>query len=314
MSVMPPEKQAIATIADAVTRLDPRMATVVLMRRGDDPLWTGLLPALRELGMEVSDVRLPPQDRCWAPPAPDDRGRLLVGGRAYAADVLIYHDPFGPGRPGADLQALYRLLDCGVKMVFVDFPHGMTSTVAADPLRNAYLSALSADVETVVAAGAELRAVLQDSTQLRVRSGNTGVLEVSRPFEVRDDFTSALLDVPVLQLPYGEVWVVAPPESFDGAVELSMGRGRHIRARVRRGRLSREGGAGALPEFDTPMVELGIGLNRAAAWLPPTTLFEKSHGRLHVGFGDSGLIGGRRRERLHFDLPLSRDSSLDKEW
>ncbi|MEO3797007.1 hypothetical protein ABGB14_42980 [Nonomuraea sp. B10E15] len=314
MSVLPPERQAIAAIADAVTRLDRRTATVLLVRRGDDPLWTGLPAALRELGMEVGDVRLPARDRCWAPPAPDGRGRLIAGGRAYAADVLIYHDPFGPGGAGADLRALYRLLDCGIKVVFVDFPHGMTSAVAADPLRNAYLSALSADVETVVAAGAELRAVLQDSTRLRVRSGNAEVLEVSRPFEVRDDFTSALLDVPVLQLPYGEVWVVAPPESFDGAVELSVGRGGHVRARVRRGRLSPEEGFGALPAFDAPMVELGIGINKAARWLPPVTLFEKSHGRLHVGFGDSGLIGGRRRERLHFDLPLSRGSSLDKEW
>ena len=188
--------------------------------------------------MEVSDVRLPPQDRCLgAPRSGRHRGRLLVGGRAYAADVLIYHDPFGPGRPGADLQALYRLLDCGVKVVFVDFPHGMTSAVAAEPLRNAYLSALSADVETVVAAGAGTARRAPGRAPARVRSGSTGVLEVSRPFEVRDDFTSALLDVPVLQLPYGEVWVVAPPESFDGAVELSTGRGRHVRARVRRGRL-----------------------------------------------------------------------------
>ncbi|MFI9848242.1 hypothetical protein ACIHFD_65315 [Nonomuraea sp. NPDC051941] len=310
---MPLEEKAIAAIAEAVTRLDPRAATALLMRRGNDPLWTGLLRMLREMGVEAGDVRLAPQDRCWAPPTPDDHGHLLVDGRAYAADVLIYHDPFGPARPGADLLALYRLLDSGVKVVFVDFPHGMTRTVAADPLRNAYLGALSVDVGTVAAAGAELRAVLQDSAQLVVRSGNASVLEVSRPFEVRDDFTSALLDVPVLQLPYGEVWVVAAPESFHGAVELTVARGRNVRARVSRGRLSWEGDAGSLPEVGSPMVELGIGLNKAAPWLPPATLFEKSHGRLHAGFGDSGLIGGRRRERLHFDLPLSRDSSLDKE-
>ncbi|MGW4796333.1 hypothetical protein ACWEPC_28320, partial [Nonomuraea sp. NPDC004297] len=175
----------------------------------------------------------------------------------------------------------------------------------------AYLSALSADVETLVAAGAELRAELRDRVRLGVRSGDAAVLEVSRPFEVRDDFTSALLDVPVLQLPYGEVWVVAAPESFDGAVELAVGGGRTVRARVSRGRLSPEVGSGLLPGVEAPMVELGIGLNPAAPWLPPATLFEKSRGRLHAGFGDSVLIGGRRRDRLHFDLPLSRDSRLD---
>lgn len=299
---------ASGTVARAVARLRPQARSVAVVHRGTDPLWAGVAHLLRQEGRDVADVALPADDRSWRLPPTDGEGRLLLPGGARTVDVLVYHDPFGPSpaASGGDdgLDRLYALLEADIAAVFVAYPHGLSA--GAERVERAFRAALAAEEDALVQEAETLAARISDGRPLTVGSGGGAVLTVSPPFRVRDDFTSARLDVPVLQLPYGEVWVVADPERFNGDVELAVSARGRVRASVRAGWMEWRGGEPlAETALEHPVVEVGFGINPAAPWLPSATLFEKNRGSAHIGLGDSALIGGGRRAAVHFDLPLA---------
>lgn len=314
------EDAAAGTVARAVARLDPESETVCLVRRGDDPLWTRLVAALAADGRLVTEVPLAAMDRSWRLPAVDDAGRMMfswapadhgpAGTSLVDADVLVFQDPFGTGIGyDSDLRALYRLIGAGIKVVFAAFPHGLSDPALAERVRAIYLAAYRTGDAALEEAASSFRDRLERSAAVRIRCGAL-VLKVSRPYTVRDDFSSARLDVPVLQLPYGEVWIVAPPTAFNGCIEVIVGR-RTGTARVHEGELRWLDGEPGPDLADVRMVEIGLGFNPAALVLPGTTMFEKAQGALHVGFGDSLLIGGGIADRVHFDLPVAAGAALE---
>ncbi|WP_416485584.1 hypothetical protein [Streptomyces sp. CL12] len=269
---------------------------VLVAVRGAHPLWDMTVDRLRATGRRVTHEVLDEHARGWNP---------LSLYRAHPhSDVLVHHDPFVPetGAAGSPSDMVRDLLALGCSPVFVDFPSGLRDTALQRRLRSAYLAALEPSPTALRESADAVANVIGRARALDVVS-DAGVLRISRPWQLRDDWSSAACDGPVRQLPGAEVWLACEPERVDGVLSTAAGREPAVLT-VRAGRIR-----GGPPAFAAePIVELGIGVNPRAAWLPGTSLAEKAAGRLHVGFGDNALLGGSRTAPVHFDIPLSKDS------
>jgi hypothetical protein len=287
---------AARAIARAAARLRPPPAGALVISRGEHDLWSELMVALRERGFDAVHQVWPATTRQWLPATPGELAELAGAG---AVDLLVFHDPFGPatGAPGCQPPLLRQLTDSGVAVVFVEFPYGLREPRLRARTEAAYLRAL---VEPE--AGMRIRADLigdrlGSASAVAVGSGPGLELRVQGPWVVRTDWSSAELDVPVLQLPYGEFWIACDPDRVDGSFRYGQSTV-VVRAGIPTGLPGRAGQAAE------PLVEIGFGLNPRAPWLPGTCLAEKAHGHLHLGFGDNSLLGGSTERDLHYDAPL----------
>jgi hypothetical protein len=290
---------AADTLCEAVDSVAPGGLPVLIVARGDHELWDATCKRLADAGRPVLRESLERGAKDWDPwGAVRDR----AGVRA-----LIHHDPFAAQSSGCDAADIRRAVARGVGLVFVDFPHGLRDAAVERRLTDVYLTALARPPSPLRAAAARVRALLDGATAVVVAS-EAASLRIEGPWAVRDDWISAGLDVPVRQLPNGEVWLACDPERVDGEVVLGHGGPRPVR--IRRGRIVRDPAAHDAPgpgDLPDPVVELGIGLNPAAPWLRGTCLVEKAAGRLHLGFGDNTLLGGGVHAPFHYDVPLARD-------
>ncbi|WP_327129805.1 hypothetical protein [Streptomyces sp. NBC_01727] len=267
---------------------------VLLVRRGTHSLWEATAARLRHRGFRVTRHDLAERSREWDP--------LALHEEHSGHDVLVHHDPFLPGEEaGSPSDTARELLSRGCSLVFVDFPAGMRDEALARRLAGIYLRALAARPDALRAAAGRLRAELEGAHSLEIRS-EAGTLRILRPWVIRDDWTSASEDAPIRQLPGAEVWLACEPESVSGTIATTLRT--HPGLEVVAGRI-RNGPARLDVE---PIVEVGIGVNPQATWLPGTSLTEKAAGRLHLGFGDNALLGGSRHRATHFDIPLSGNS------
>jgi hypothetical protein len=176
-------------------------------------------------------------------------------------DTVIFHDPFHSVEPvGGGSSAVRELLAVGIGLLFADFPHGVRDQGLSDLLIDVYLRALSEPADTMRSLAERVEAALDTAVAVEIIDIRTNdiVLRAEPPWAVRSDWSAAVLDYPILQLPFGEVWIACNP----------------VRA-----------AAAMCCDAEEP-VEVGIGLNRAAPWLPQTVLAEKSIGRVHLGYGD----------------------------
>jgi hypothetical protein len=310
MSGAVPAEAAEQAVA-AVEALRPVPGRMLIVTRGGHPLWAHVVEGCRRRGWSVTHRVLAEDDRRWDPPAPDGPGaRVRFQGERLACDLVLYHEPFGGrGSAGGGLEALRRLCGGGTAFVGIEFPHGLTDPALALALEATYLRALAAPVAALRDSAEGLAAALRDADSIEIHFGGGRVLRARRPWNVRTDFGSAESDHPILQLPLGEAWVACPPESVGGDLDVQDGPGtdRLRRFTVDSGRIRRTEEGPADPR---PLVEIGFGVNPAARWMPTTALGEKAAGSMHVGFGDSTLIGGGNRDDVHYDLPLPRTARL----
>jgi hypothetical protein len=243
---------------------DRRSATLV--SRGTDSLWDEARLRLEAAGFKVVHQVLPDGDQQWNPPMD-------------ATGVLIHHDPFHPASSangGSD--TIRTLLAQGARLVFVDFPHGLRDEHLRHAIRNVYVSALSMSPEAMQKQAERLMSALDRARAVEIvdTDADAAVLRAEVPWQVRSDWTSARRDHPILQLPFGEVWIACAPTQIADEL-LADGRG---------------------------PVEIGIGLNARAPWIEQATLAEKALGRVHLGYGDNELLGGQIRAGWHSDRML----------
>lgn len=300
--------EAAGTIAGAVFRLRPDADRVALLHRGADELWSRTVNLLSGRGVTVTVVELDEHDQTWRMPDPLGAALLSIENSIVAADVLVHHDPFVGGGERSGLDSLHQLTAGGTAAVFVSFPHGLAPAVRSQA-RRVFLQALAADEEQQLSLARRLSGSLEAMRYITVTGPDDEMLRAYPPLTVRCDWTSAAVDAPILQLPYGEVWVVCEPANVEGSMAMARGARGTVTADVDAGQLRwRRGGIGRWPR--EPLVEIGLGVNPDALWLPQVMLHEKSLGRLHVGFGDSSLIGGHHAAADHFDLPLHPGSAI----
>jgi hypothetical protein len=298
---------AATTIANAVSALRPDAATVLLVHRGIDELWRRTVDLLRSHGREVTGLELAEHNHDWRLPEVLGKGRVRLAGVTATADVLVYHDPLVSRGEPEDLTPLRRLVSAGTAAVFVSFPHALTPPLR-EHVRRIFLRALAVDERQLRARAERIRTRIEKLPLLTV-VGPDGALLHASPQKVRDDWSSATLDVPVLQLPYGEVWAVCEPAGVSGTVAVARHAGRIEMADVDEGFLRWRRPAAGRP-VSHPMVEIGLGVNPDAAWLAAVMLCEKHAGAAHIGFGDSTLIGGERVAPIHFDFALDTRSAI----
>jgi hypothetical protein len=299
-------------MAEAIDALRPTPGRVLIVARGGHPVWTSLADHCGLRGWNVVHRTLADDDRRWAPPVPDSlEAHVEFRGERIGCDLVVYHDPFGGHEsPEGGPEALRRLCGSGIAFVSVDFPHGLADPSLAASLEAVYLRALATPVAALRSRADRLAATLADADSIEVRFGGDCVLYVQRPWNLRTDFGSAQVDLPILQLPLGEVWIACRPESVRGDLEVQDGPGADAPRRftVEEGRL-REPRSGRFADL-RPVVEIGFGVNPDARWLPMTCLGEKAAGSMHVGFGDNTLIGGEVADDRHYDLPLPRSAQV----
>jgi hypothetical protein len=288
--------RAAAGLAGCARWLRTDARTVAVVSRGEHPLWRDLVARLRDAGTKARWTVLDEFDNRWAP------ANALAG--ADRPDLLVHHDPFLPGAPAPRGSAQLRgLLADGIACVFVDFPHGIRTPRLATRLDEIYLAALATEPATTVHRARRLARRLAAATALEIAGGNGTLLRVDPPWQVRHDFSSARADAPVLQLPLGELWLAVPPAQVDGEVAVGPD---SERVRIRAGHVDSGGPTGtALGGLGA--VEIGFGTNPAARWIAGTNLCEKADGAVHVGFGDSSLIGGGVVADEHVDVYLTPD-------
>lgn len=304
--------EAAEQMAEAVDGLRPAPGRLLIITRGDHPLWTCLADRCSLRGWDVVRRTLADDDRSWAPPVPDGlEGHVAFKGERIGCDLVFYHDPFGGNEsPAGGPVALRRLCGGGIAFVSVDFPHGLTDPALAVKLEAAYLRALATPVAALRDRADRLATRLAHADSIEVHFGDDRVLRVRRPWNLRTDFGSAQADLPILQLPLGEVWIACRPEAVRGDIDVQDGPGADgpRRFTVEEGRL-REPRTGRFADL-RPVVEIGFGVNPDARWLPLTSLGEKAAGSMHVGFGDNLLIGGEVADDRHYDLPLPRSAQV----
>ncbi|THV28349.1 hypothetical protein [Glycomyces paridis] len=304
--------RAAEAMAAAIALLRPAPGRALLVTRGDDPLWMLLADACRRLGWQVAHRTLDDGDREWAPPAPGERaGQVRFQGELLPCDLVVHHDPFGGDPHGGGPADLERLCGNGTAFVCVDYPHGLADPALRAALTEVYLRALATPLDALRERADRLARRLDAADALEIRFGSDAeadtdrALRVGRPWSVRTDFGSAATDLPVLQLPLGEVWIACRPDSVQGPLTVQDGPGedRSRRYTVEDGRLVEADGR---PADLRPIVEIGFGVNPDARWIPTTALGEKAADSLHIGFGDNTLIGGDVADDVHYDLPLPR--------
>jgi hypothetical protein len=263
---------------------------VVLVRRGEDRFWHALVAALSAEGVSVDDLRLPADDRRLryrmdSPP--------LCEVPLAAGDLLVHHDPFLADGGETVCDDVRLLTGAGVGCVSLEFPCGR---YAIDRVRASYLRALAAPVDSIRATSEAVRSALAGAVGLVVHSGSS-ILTVNRPGALLDDHAAPRAGAQILQLPLGESWFLPESGGVNGQVS-AVGVGGSVREfAVDRGRIVGQDWAHG------PLVEIGVGVNRRADPLP-TALAEKAFGRVHLGFGDSALLGGEITHPRHADLYL----------
>jgi hypothetical protein len=271
--------QAMVEAARALDRVGTCPVGTALITRGEHPLWSDVERRLRSLGSPLFRYVLDPDDRRWLPPIPVGRNLIRFAGQIRPVDMVIFHDPFHSAEQvGSGSSAVRELLAVGIGLLFVDFPHGVRDQGLDDLLIDVYLRALSEPADTMRNMAERVEAALDTAVAVEIIDIRTNdiVLRAKRPWVVRSDWSAAVLDHPILQLPFGEVWIACRPVRVAAALCC---------------------------DAEKP-VEVGIGLNGAAPWLPQTVLAEKSIGRVHLGYGDNELLGGTVRADRHFDRAL----------
>jgi hypothetical protein len=288
------EDSAAATVLEAVDSVSSE-GPILLVTRGEHAFWDAVHRMLTAANRPVIHRVLDRNSKIWDPLS---ALRDLDGVRA-----VVYHDPFGPTESsGCTTEDIQEAVASGVGLVFVEFAHGLRDVAAERQLTAVYLTALSEPWSDLHKTAERVETLLADAMGLEIVFDGF-VLRVGRPWSLRNDWTSAVHDVPVRQLPNGEVWLACDPERVNG--EIVLAGGGSLPAEVRSGLIMRPDlQAAASPDR---IVEIGIGLNPAAPWLRGTSLVEKAAGRLHVGFGDNALLGGAVHAPHHYDVPLVRD-------
>jgi hypothetical protein len=290
-----------ASAADEVVRAlhwlrwDWRRA--VLLRRGDDPFWRTLGTRLSEAGADVDRVVVDPDDpRLYY--HPEELGIALAPG-----DLYLHHDPLMTTDDAGTCGPIRALTRAGVAVVSLEFPHGR---FAGERARAAYLRALATPVNELRARAATVREWLAGAHDLTIRCGDHR-LTLGSVGAALDDHTAPLTGAQVLQLPLGEVWLLPDSSDVHGRILVDGGRGRLDEVVIAGGQVINRPGE---PSWrHGPLVEVGIGVNPSAPALP-TALTEKATGRLHLGFGDSDLLGGAVRAPGHADLYLAAGARL----
>ncbi|MFD7235996.1 hypothetical protein ACFWAT_11880 [Streptomyces syringium] len=289
---------------------------VLVVSRGSHALWRTVVDRLRDGGASVAhDVR-DELDRQWDPPAPEALSVRRVGrGARPGVDLLIHHDPFGPGIRAADpadattadakggTDKIRHLVDSHVSLMFIDFPHGVDQPALRDRLEMVYLRALAEPSARLRDRFRDISGKAAGARALHLESGAGARLVIEAPWHIRDDWASARLDGPVLQMPFGEAWFACSPDRVRGTVRYVSGT---HRGTTTESATVREGLFDHLPgnSGGARVVEVGIGLNARAPWLPAAGLFEKSLHHVHLGFGDNSMLGGAVRGAEHFDIAL----------
>lgn len=262
----------------------------LLMIWDEDPFWDAISTRLRAARVAV-ETRLLPREA--NPLTALEHASAFEPG---AGSLVIVHDRVGYGPGYALCSAVRTASSAGRRLAFIEFPS--SDSPFAGRLRAIYLRALAFPVVTLARHMASVRQTIR-SGPIRLASA-CGTLELEAR-AVHDDFSVLEVAPQILQLPLGEVWVLVANASGLACRDASAG-----------GPIEMTATDGALAlggEVLGTVVELGIGTNPAAVPLP-TSLFEKTRGRLHLGLGDDALIGGSSERESHFDVLLSSDTSL----
>jgi hypothetical protein len=284
---------AATALADYAVRLHGQRGRCVLVHRGCDPLWDFTADALRGRGFDVERVGLDERDRRWRPAA-------AWAGTGGGACLLVHHDPFGPveNATGAETRDLRTLTDAGVSCLFVEFPHAVNGALGP-AVAGAYYAMLEYSADDVESLRSRWSAVLADADRIEIAVAGT-TLTVRPPWSVHTDW-SAMDVFPVLQVPFGELWVVCDPALVSGESIVQLGTDRYGKLRVVDGEATVDG-----TRLRGGLVELGFGTNPSALDPPTGAIAEKRLGRVHLGFGDSVFIGGDTSDATHSDLLLPR--------
>lgn len=253
--------------------------SILVLTRSTGGFWAELSRALDQLAA-CSTLQLEPTESAHVrletrPPLP---GELLVVHDAPGGDL----DP-----AGANIER--ELARMGVLIAHIEYP-----TSDSPLLIEAYLSALSSPVERM-----EALAPKGDLPVLEIVAADNLVLTVrGRPRLFTDLSVLSGSSFQILQFPLGEAWFIVEDCALHGEVLLSGA-----------ARVAVHDGVLVGWEHLGKIVEIGVGTNANAAPIS-SVLGEKAKGRVHLGFGDSELIGGSRAASFHGDLYLSSDSML----
>ncbi|MCC2335092.1 hypothetical protein [Cellulomonas wangsupingiae] len=284
------ETRAAVALGDLVQRLAPAARHARIYHRGHGRVWQAWARELRIRGLTVVVTASRDDDHGWAPPADD----------GTPASIDVYHDPFGPHPAGQ--AGLDTLRNRTSPLIVVDYPHGLRDPALSSALEDRYLDALAVPWYESEARARAYAAAMASSPTLRVEADDARF--TTQVLDVRTDVTSFERDVPVVQVPLGEAWAVLAPGSTRGRARVRDGARHSLLVDLTepwRGDPAVPAGA---------VVELGVGTNDRAPWLPGASLGEKTRGRLHLGSGDSALIGGGTVADDHSDVSLAPGSRL----
>lgn len=290
---------AAQAVAHSARMLREDARTVLFVHRGAHGLWDEVARLLAQLFPRVLRSVLPERDDTWDP------GAAMRAQRGPGVDLLVYQDPFGVSAMNPRwCEEVRELVRAGTSVLFIDFPHALGRPDLLERTRRHYVRALACSPQDLHQQALGVQKALDGLVGLRLQSADGSTLTVRGPWQVNSDWTAAESVAPIVQLPAGELWLTFEPDQAAGRVRVAAGAARPDAV------LDVAGGVAVLDgrAVDEPLIELGIGVNRHAAWLPGTALAEKAWGRTHFGFGDSTLLGGTRSGSTHFDVPAARDT------
>lgn len=263
--------------------------TATLVHRGPAAVWDALDSIAVDHATTVRRLALDDDDRIWGPDQVD---------LPEPQDVLWYHDPFdGHLDAGAEHDRIVAATSAVSLLVVMAYPHGVRDSGLRARVESVFDSALSVDPALVERTSIGLLELLGRAHHIRIGED----LVVDLPLPGRTDFTSATLDLPVLQLPLGECWLlVDDPSGLNGRAQAWAGAHRSAEIDVVDGHLHGPDGRdlGAIGE-------LGFGVSPTVQALPGTTLPEKALGLVHLGLGDNRAIGGRVAGPPHGDVTMA---------
>ncbi len=253
----------------------------VIATESDASFWDELYEEMDE----VKRVRL-----SWSDCTSD--GLRILKEFAMRGATLVLHD-----LPGADVKPSLAeferdVTDNGGRIVHIELAND-----EGRALHHAYLHALTFGFEDATRAATAQWEFLAVDGDLCLSSPDGAHLYLGRLVDVLSDFTALeRCRAQILQLPLGEIWGVVDDPAIGGTVDVLTPEG--IRRRqIQQGRVVGLEALGLL-------VEVGLGTNDKS--MPFfTALGEKASGRVHLGFGDSTLIGGKTKYPTHGDVLLS---------
>lgn len=286
--------KAAKNIVGILRRIKWTPYPVVMFLRDQDELWSRLVIEL--------DVASEPKRQTLVEYVPEmsnvaDVLNAIGRIRSKSNTVFIVQDPVLALPCVPVSNAIRDIARSGAKLVFIEFPS--RSTPFFDRVRDAYLDALSEPSENVTRSYATIRKSLKKGDSLLISENSVARVNLSA---VYDDFSVLNVGKPIIQLPLGEVWGII--EHIEGDVTVAKNAKETNVLKVCDSRI--ENASDALGSI----VELGVGANKRSLCLP-TALGEKAYGRLHLGMGDSDLIGGNLSWGRHDDVLLSAQSSIE---